>query len=176
MGDFSRRELLAKSSLAFTFATAAGGLLLTPAQAREKALAFRVLSAAQARACETLAEALVPGAAKGGIAHYIDSQLAAGDDSLLMLKYLGVNQREHRGFYGAALDSVARELAKDGVKVPALAGRMAGDAVADWAGPPASFFYFVLRADALDVVYGTPAGFGDIGIPYRAHIEPPAAW
>ena len=46
----------------------------------------------------------------------------------------------------------------------------------DWSGPPASYVMFLLRADALDVVYGTQAGFAKLGIPYSAHILPEANW
>jgi hypothetical protein len=53
---------------------------------------------------------------------------------------------------------------------------MATDAVTDWAGPPASYAFFVLRADALDVTYGTPEGFSTLDIPYSAHIQPEAYW
>jgi hypothetical protein len=35
---------------------------------------------------------------------------------------------------------------------------------------------FVLRADALDVTYGTPGGFENLGIPYMAHIMPEQPW
>ena len=45
--------------------------------------------------------------------------------------------------------------------------------------PPAtcsSYVLFVLRADALDVTYGTPEGFEALGIPYMAHIMPETPW
>ena len=45
-----------------------------------------------------------------------------------------------------------------------------------WEGPPGPFFYFVLRNDAVDVVYGTKEGIESLGIPYMAHIEPPSRW
>ena len=45
-----------------------------------------------------------------------------------------------------------------------------------WEGPPASYMLFVLRADALDVTYGTPEGFEALGIPYVAHIMPETPW
>ena len=38
------------------------------------------------------------------------------------------------------------------------------------------FFYFVLRNDAVDVVYGTKAGVESLDIPYMAHVEPPSRW
>ena len=45
-----------------------------------------------------------------------------------------------------------------------------------WRGPPAAFFLFVLRMDAIDVVYGTQDGFDRLDLPYMAHIAPPARW
>ncbi|HZD53494.1 MAG TPA: gluconate 2-dehydrogenase subunit 3 family protein, partial [Woeseiaceae bacterium] len=59
-----------------------------------------------------------------------------------------------------------------------LVSRMARERPPGWpdAAPPAPFFYFVLRNDALDVTYGTTKGFEDLGIPYRAHIPPPSPW
>jgi len=53
---------------------------------------------------------------------------------------------------------------------------MAADSLSDWVGPPASYVLFVLRADALDVTYGTPEGFENLGIPYMAHIMPEQPW
>jgi hypothetical protein len=37
-------------------------------------------------------------------------------------------------------------------------------------------FWFVLRSDAVDVVYGTKEGVERLGLPYMAHIEPPSRW
>ncbi len=42
--------------------------------------------------------------------------------------------------------------------------------------PPAPLFYFALRSDAIDVTYGTMAGFERLDIPYMAHIEPARPW
>ena len=53
---------------------------------------------------------------------------------------------------------------------------MASDNLTEWMGPPASYVLFVLRADALDVTYGTPEGFESLGIPYMAHIMPETPW
>jgi hypothetical protein len=53
-----------------------------------------------------------------------------------------------------------------------IAGSPAG-----WAGGvPAPLFYFGLRSDAIDVVYGTVDGFAKLGIPYMPHILPTTAW
>ena len=53
---------------------------------------------------------------------------------------------------------------------------MAADSLSEWVGPPASYVLFVLRADALDVTYGTPEGFEKLGIPYMAQIKPDKPW
>jgi hypothetical protein len=45
-----------------------------------------------------------------------------------------------------------------------------------WKGPPGGFVYFLLRSDAVDVVYGTVAGYKSLDIPYMAHIEPKRSW
>jgi hypothetical protein len=38
-----------------------------------------------------------------------------------------------------------------------------------WKGPTAGFVYFLLRSDAVDVVYG-------LGVPYQPHIAPTRSW
>jgi len=53
---------------------------------------------------------------------------------------------------------------------------MANDRIVTWKGAPASFFFFVLRSDAADLVYGTEEGFAKIGVPYAAHIAPKSSW
>ena len=45
-----------------------------------------------------------------------------------------------------------------------------------WSGPPQPFAYFLLRQDAVDVVYGTVEGFQKLGIPYMPHILPEQRW
>jgi hypothetical protein len=149
---------------------------LTPAAAHAAAASLQVLTDDQAHALGVIGEQLVPGARAAGLVEYIDSQLAADDQSLLMLKYLGVDWRQHRGFYGATLDSLVRYLARADANLDQLAMLMATDAIDDWQGPPASFGYFVLRSDAIDVRWGTETGFSDLDIPYVAHIAPNSRW
>jgi hypothetical protein len=133
-----------------------------------------------------LAETIVPGASKLGIVHFLDAQLSApAAESLLMFKYLGV-AAPHNGFYTSSLDSAARaaqallhkpvnQLSAD--ELEQLVDAIAADKVSQWqAPPPASFFYFVLRSDAVDVVYGTLGGFEGLDIPYMLHIQPPTNW
>ena len=103
---------------------------------------------------------------------------------MLMLKYLGVRPPFTLVYSGglAALNTVANEQhgaifsELDGEQCAALVGQMAQANPEGWEGPAAPFFYFVLRNDAIDVVYGTRQGVESLGIPYMAHIEPPSRW
>ena len=127
-------------------------------------------------ACEDLADALVPGAAPAGFAAYIDLQLQAGDASLLIGKYLGVDTTAQAGFYQSAADNL---IALTDERHHVISEARGGDGLgqlSEWMGPPASYVLFVLRADALDVTYGTPEGFEALGIPYMAHIMPETPW
>ncbi|RMF07785.1 MAG: hypothetical protein D6763_11485 [Alphaproteobacteria bacterium] len=124
------------------------------------------------------------------MAHFVTAQLRKpASDSLLILRYFDVPP-PHDGFYRAglrALDAAARArhnqpfTALADADAEALVVDMGADRIENWAAgtenaPPASFFYFVVRADAIDVAYGTPEGFARIGVPYMAHIEPDVNW
>lgn len=181
-----RRRFLRSSAIALSAAAGGDLLCLHPSAAYAADLPHRVLSATQAGTLQALAEAIVPGARQVGISHYIDMQLAAApQDSLLMLKYLGVAAQDFTDFYRSGLDSAAR-LARsrfgrpwpslDTSESANLLADIAGDTAGDWRGPPASFFFFVVRSDACDVLYGTRAGFDRLEIPYMAHIAPEQDW
>ena len=158
---------------------------LTPADARAKAMTYRVLAPAEVATLEVLAETLVPGATIGGIAQFIDAHLAVlPADSLLMLRYLDVAP-PWDGFYRsglAALDAAtqarhgSRFAALDADRRLALAREISAAPPAGWQGPPSPLFVFAVRADAVDVVYGTVAGFERLGVPYLEHILPEASW
>lgn len=185
----SRREFLKRSGATgiglLTYSVAGCEKKLTPGDARQLQLPFEVLTETEVGVLETLGDALVPGSAAAGLAHYIDQQLhSAPDKSMLMIKYL-VPEAPYLSFYRSGLaatqsaatrlfgrefsDLAAEEIAE-------FAVRMSADDVDGWQGPPAGFFYFVLRSDAVDVFYGTPQGFAALGVPYMAHIEPPGRW
>lgn len=177
----SRRQFLKAGGVTISCVVAGKAVLLSPAEAYAKSLDYQTLSATEVAALEALAEAIVPGATKAGIAHYIDSQLSVDPkDTLLMLKYLV--PPPFAGFYQASLASADKlrgdkawiELSDEAMMQ--IIGQIATDQAPDWQGPPASFFYFVFRSDAVDVVYGTPEGSDQLGIPYRAHIRPEANW
>src|SRR6185437_5086837 len=86
---WSRRGFVAGASCLLTFTVAGCERKLTPAQARSEGAAFRTLDAEAVATLEALGEALLPGSAAAGLAHYVDHQLS-GDpaDSMLIIKYL----------------------------------------------------------------------------------------
>ena len=158
---------------------------MTPQEAREKEIAYGVLTDSEVRTLDALGEILLPGAAAAGLSHFIDHQLgASGQSQLLMIRYLGVPAPFAPFYQGglAALNTFSqaqkrRNFAELKQEDQAdLVGQFAQANPDGWQGPPGPFFYFVLRNDAVDVVYGTKDGIESLGIPYMAHIEPPSRW
>jgi hypothetical protein len=180
-----------------TFPFAGCDKRLTPAQARAAELPLGTLEPGEVNALEALGETLLPGSAAAGLAHYIDHQLSAAPaDSMLMIKYLRV-PAPFTDFYRSGLraaDAAANALHGKGLRElnaqqsTDLVTRMSAGRLTGWqpspetsarsaaAVPAAALFYFVLRSDAIDVMYGTKSGFARLGVPYMAHIEPPSRW
>lgn len=167
--------------VALTIVTSLGRM--TPVAAQTAQTPLLNLTDREAGTLAALAETLVPGATDAGVARYIDAQLTS-DQPLLMLHYLDW-PGDPAGFYRdtiAALDAVATGRAADsfaslsGVDRTAIAGQLLGGVIEGWTGPPPFLVYFAVRADAVDVVFGTPAGFASLGVPYMAHIQPPEGW
>ena len=104
--SLSRRHLMARSTAAGFFVVAGQWLWLTPQEAEAKAFEPQILTRDQCKALASLADTLVPGAAAAGFAAYIDLQLQAGDASLLIGKYLGVDTTAQTGFYQSAADNL----------------------------------------------------------------------
>jgi len=155
----------------------------SPRLARAQGRAYTVLSPVEVAILDALGNTLMPGAAEAGIAHFIDSQLA-NDVSLLMLNYLDVPM-SLVSFYKEGLKAISElavhEHQADFASLSAelrhaLVGRVASGAADPWSGPPASLFYFALRADVVDVCFGTEAGFVELNIPYLPHISPRTPW
>ena len=105
-------------------------------------------------------------------------------DCLLLVRYLDVPP-PYLDVYRpalAALDTVSQSAhrksfsALDEQAAINLVRTMSETNPEGWQGPPAPLFYFALRSDAVDVVYGTEEGFERLGIPYMAHIRPTAKW
>jgi hypothetical protein len=181
-----RRQFIGNGSMGFlAFSLAGAEVLLTPRQARAQDLPYSVLNPAEVQAIEILGESLLPGAREAGMAHYIDHQLAApAEEALLIIRYFDVPPPYAPFYQGglAAITHSAREAFSkpleelDNEERIELITQMQKNALPGWQGPPAGLFYFVLRNDAVDVVYGTQEGFERLGIPYQPHIIPPTPW
>ena len=180
-----RRSFIKNTALMITVQLAGQRMLLSPAEAASRDLPLNFLTSVEAAALGHLAESMVPGAAKAGVVHFVDSQLAGDpNDSLLIARYFGIVP-PHGDFYRSgltALDGAARASRRSGFpelsiqEAMQMARALLTGEIADWHGPPSALFYQCVRSDAVDVVYGTPAGFEALGIPYMQHIMPPKSW
>jgi gluconate 2-dehydrogenase subunit 3-like protein len=186
MTNIERRAFMqgaAIGALAFTV----GGIevLLTPSEARAQGVPFRLLNAQQGETLEALGETLVPGARKAGIAHFIDHQLSVpAEEALLEARIMNVRP-PYANFYRAAIGAVDRaSQATNGRRFASLStieqrdfvNLMRQNKIEGWQGPPGGFVYFLLRMDAVDVVYGTMEGYESLGVPYMPHIAPEKRW
>lgn len=145
-----------------------------------------VLTAHEAAIYDAWCDQLAPGAAEAGVSRYLDAQLAAPrEEAFLFLRVLANPPFE--GFYRQGIAGIEQETrarfgsdasytALDDAQQRALIDAAAAETTRVWNTPPPSFFFFVSRADAVDVAYGTEAGFRRLGVPYIAHIRPPAPW
>lgn len=182
----NRRTLL-KAGLAGLIAAPVAGRLqwMTPAAAAESGLQLSSLTTEEGRLLGEFAASLVIGAIKQGVVPYIDHHITVpARESLLTLRYLDI-MPPYLGFYRdglAALAALCRQNGADGwADLPAptqsaLVAALQQGKVENWKGPPPPLFYFAVRSDAVDVVYGTMAGFDALGIPYLAHIPPEQPW
>ncbi len=182
----SRRNFVQAAGLgAFTFQLGGTAALLTPQQAFAQGADFQVFDAIEVSLLEAIGEALLPGAREAGIAHFVDQQLTLEpNDALLMAKYFNV-EPPYTNFYRAcfvAIDTFSKqEFGKvfrklDTDQAAELITTMAFGEPKTWQGPPGLIAYLSLRADAVDVVYGTQEGFAELKVPYMPHIVPPAPW
>lgn len=182
----TRRDFLRYSAAGLVAVPIAGTVRwLSPAEALAASAPFSTLTADEAALLGDAAEVLVPSAKAAGVAHYIDHHLTVpAADSLLGLRYLDWPP-PYTKFYHAGLKALARFAAArhakpfsalDTAQREALMRAVMGGSAEGWQGPPAGLFGFVLRLDAIDVVYGTEKGFAALGVPYLAHIAPPTPW
>ncbi len=182
----NRRSFLQGTGLGLlSFSLAGAEVLLSPRQARAQGADFRLLDATEVSILEAFGEVLVPGARAAGIAHFVDQQMSVDpNESLFMAKYLNVPP-PYADFYRAglaALNQLSQALFDKDFDVIAQTNavdlvRTISSSVPDgWEGPPAPLFYICVRADAVDVVYGSVEGFAKLGVPYMPHILPPENW
>ncbi len=145
---------------------------------------YEIFTTTEAETLAAWCATIVSGAEKAGVARFVDQNLA-GDQaaSLLLLRYL--NASDMAGFYRSGISGIETECQhRFGLPFAQATAdqrmEMVKAAVASkmqvWTDPDPNFFYFISRSDAVDVVYGTQAGFADLKIPYLAHIPPPKPW
>jgi hypothetical protein len=186
MATIHRRGFVKGAALgALAFTVGGVEVLMAPGEARARNVPFRLLDAHQGETLEAVGETLVPQAREAGIAHYIDQQLSVPPyESLLQARIFNFRP-PFADFYRAAIvtiDDSSRKLF--GREFAQLApndqrdfiDRMRQNKIEGWTGRPGGAVYAVLRADAVDVVYGTMEGYEALGIPYMAHIAPEKRW
>lgn len=181
-----RRNFMKGAALgALVFTVGGAEVLLTAREAHAQGVPFRLLKASEAETIEALGETLVPGARNAGIAHFIDQQLSAPPGEALLLARVVNVRPPFANFYRAAIGAVDKaSQTMNGRRFAQLSSpeqrdfinNMRQNKIAGWQGPPGSFVYFVLRSDAVDVVYGTVEGYEALGIPYMPHIVPEKRW
>ncbi|MEX2123537.1 MAG: gluconate 2-dehydrogenase subunit 3 family protein [Woeseia sp.] len=188
MMKLTRRALVDRafkgSLLCLTFKLGGVSMLLTPEQARAQNVPLLKLSGVQARRLGFLADAMVPGSSDLGVVHFIDHQLNADpNEALLIAKYFQV-PLPYLDFYTKGVE-VAAAMAERSLEksIDELNADEAERLVKEMSAPgavvdqfPIFLFYLCLRSDAVDVVYGTPAGFEKLNVPYMQHILPPEGW
>jgi len=188
MDGIERRAFMKGAGLgALAFTVGGGEVMLTPKEARAKNVPFRLLKENEAETIEALGETLVPGARRAGVAHFVDQQLSVPPgEALLEARILNVKP-PFVNFYRAAIGAIDKASAAHhggrrfaqltAPEQHAFVGLMRQNKIDGWQGPPAgAFVYFVMRHDAVDVVYGTMEGYESLGIPYQAHIVPDRRW
>lgn len=172
------------SLLCLTFKVGGLATLLTPEQARAQKVPLRVLNDGQAQTLEALAEIIVPGSGELGVVQFIDHQLNEDpNEALLIAKYFQVPP-PYVNFYAGGIATVSGVAQKSfGKSIDDLNADEAKQLIREVAPPgtvvdgyPVFLFYMCLRSDAVDVVYGTPAGFEKLNVPYMEHILPPEGW
>jgi hypothetical protein len=184
--NLGRRGLVKGATLgALAFTVGGVEILMAPMEARARGVPFRLLDAHQGETLEALGETLVPQARECGVAHFIDQQLSVpAQQSLLQARILNFRP-PFAEFYRAAIisvDGASRKMfGKDFAQASAgdqhaFAGLMRQNKLEGWTGKPGALVYAVLRADAVDVVYGTMEGYEALGVPYMPHIPPEKRW
>jgi hypothetical protein len=185
MESLERRAFIKGATFgALAYTVGGAQVFLTPREARAQGVPLRTLTADEAAVLEALGETLVPGAREAGVVQFVDQQISGpAHEALLEARILNVRP-PYVNFYRAALGAVDRTSQAQGKGFAQLANteqhdfvdRMRQNKLEGWQGPAQPFVYALLRADAVDVVYGTMSGYDGLGIPYMAHIAPEKKW
>ena len=185
MNEIERRTFMQGAVLTLAFTVGGADVMLTPRQAHAQNIPLQTLTPDQGATLDAVGEVLVPGAKAAGISNYVDHQITVPpEQSLLQARILSVRP-PFANLYRAALGAIDGASSKTrGKKFAELTpdeqhdfiDAMRQNKIDGWQGPPAPFVYNVLRSDAVDVVYGTMAGYASLDIPYMAHIAPTKRW
>jgi hypothetical protein len=186
MDAMERRVFLRGASMG-VLAFSVGGIdvLMTPREARARAVPFRLLNSEEAETLEALGEALLPGAREAGVAHFIDQQVSVPPGEALLEARIVNVKPPFINFYRAAIGGIDKaSMSRSSKRFAALSAaeqhdfidQLRQNKIEGWQGPPAGQVYFVLRSDAVDVVYGTMEGYESLGVPYMPHIAPDKRW
>ena len=186
MANIGRRGFVKGATVgALAFTVGGAEIIMAAGEARARGVPFRLLDAHQGETLEALGETLVPQARESGIAHFIDQQLSVpANEALLQARLLNIRP-PFADFYRTAIKTIDERSRKifgrDFAQLSAadqreFVDRMRQNKVEDWTGPPGPLVYAALRADAVDVVYGTMEGYEALGIPYMPHIPPEKRW
>ena len=170
---------------ALVFTVGGAQVIMAPGEARARGVPFRLLDAHQGETLEALGETLVPQAREAGVAHFIDQQLSVPpSESLLQARIFNFRPpfaEFYRNTIIAVDESSRKHFGRDFAELSAadqreFVDRMRQNKIEGWTGQPGALVYAVLRADAVDVVYGTMEGYEALGIPYMPHIPPEKRW
>jgi hypothetical protein len=187
MDEIQRRAFMKGAAIgALAFSVGGAEVMLTPRQAQAQNVALRTLTPEQAATLGAMGEALVPGAKDAGVVNFVDQQLSIpAEQALLEARIMNVRP-PFANFYRAALGAIdGASKAKYGGKGFAELNEteqhdfidlMRQNKLDGWKGPGAGFVYFLMRTDAVDVVYGTMDGYAGLGVPYQPHIAPKKPW
>ena len=186
MASIGRRGFVKGAALGALAVSIAGTeVIMTAGEARARGVPFRLLDAHQGETLEALGETLVPQARESGIAHFIDQQLSVPPHEALLQARIFNFRPPFAEFYRNAITTIdgasAKMFGKDFAQASATDQRefvnlMRQNKIEGWTGKPGALVYAVLRADAVDVVYGTMEGYEALGIPYMPHIPPEKRW
>jgi hypothetical protein len=186
MDEIQRRAFMKGAAIgALAFSVGGAEVMLTPRQAQAQNIPLRTLTPEQAATLGAMGEALVPGAKDAGVVNFVDQQLSIpAEQALLEARIMNVRP-PYANFYRAALGAIeGASQAKFSKAFAALTAAeqhdfidlMRQNKLDAWKGPGSPFVYFLLRTDAVDVVYGTMDGYAHLGVPYQAHIAPTQSW
>jgi hypothetical protein len=186
LANVDRRKFVKGATVgALVFTIDGTEMMLTPGEARARNAPFRLLDAHQGETLEALGETLVPGARDAGIAHFIDQQLSVPPfEALLQARIFNIRPPFadfYRGIIAAVDDGSRKIFRRNFAELAApdrreFVDRLRQNKIDGWTGRPGGLVYGVLRADAVDVVYGTVEGYEALGIPYMPHISPEKRW